>query len=353
MKHRHHIKPKHSGGTDEAENIVILTIEEHAEAHRILYEKEGKMEDYLAWRGLTGMIGKEEIIKKIMEENGRRLGYRMLEEGRGIFREGIKYEDFYKDGISRGGKISGNRHKESGHCKRIAPLGGGKNLGKRYWYNALTGEETVAFASPGEGWKEGVNMGRVNLEFLRDNCDNAKGSFWITNESTGETRMIKDLKDLPEGYTIGRKIRIENTMNLHNVPIDSDMEGLEKIQEILSFIIFNPASMRWELMPKKNSKRIIKISHTDYYGLVWLRDLIIDKYELNHDKSIFNFSSGEDIDNSINRLKEWREWINTAKILDSKKLKKWKRDDYTKKLESLSDSYTFIESIRNKIIPAL
>ena len=32
--HNHHILPKHMGGTDDPENIIKLTIEEHAEAHK-------------------------------------------------------------------------------------------------------------------------------------------------------------------------------------------------------------------------------------------------------------------------------------------------------------------------------
>jgi predicted molibdopterin-dependent oxidoreductase YjgC len=32
MKHKHHIIPKHMGGTDDESNIIELTIEEHAEA---------------------------------------------------------------------------------------------------------------------------------------------------------------------------------------------------------------------------------------------------------------------------------------------------------------------------------
>ena len=34
MKHKHHIIPKHMGGGDENENLIELTIEEHAEEHR-------------------------------------------------------------------------------------------------------------------------------------------------------------------------------------------------------------------------------------------------------------------------------------------------------------------------------
>lgn len=54
MKHKHHIIPKHMGGTDDASNIVELTIEEHADAHRKLWLEHGKIEDKIAWKCLSG-----------------------------------------------------------------------------------------------------------------------------------------------------------------------------------------------------------------------------------------------------------------------------------------------------------
>jgi hypothetical protein len=74
MYHKHHIIPKHMGGTDEKENITTLTVEEHAEAHRILYEEHGKLEDYLAWKGLLGQISKKEILTEIYRKNGSKQG---------------------------------------------------------------------------------------------------------------------------------------------------------------------------------------------------------------------------------------------------------------------------------------
>jgi ribosomal protein L44E len=58
------------GGTNEPSNIVELTVEEHAEAHRVLYEKYGAKEDYLAWKGLAGLISKEEIIYEALKLAG-------------------------------------------------------------------------------------------------------------------------------------------------------------------------------------------------------------------------------------------------------------------------------------------
>jgi hypothetical protein len=274
-------------------------------------------------------------------------------EGRGIFKEGIRDEQFYKDGISLGGKITGKKHNESGHCKRVAPLGGGKNLGKKYWLNTLTGKETVSFDSPGEDWVEGVNMARVNLEWLRTNSDNVKGTFWITNKETGDTKMIHAGESIPDGFTKGRSFKTANIMDLCNSPSSYPIDGILQVENAYSLIIFNPAFMRWELIPKKNSKRIVKVSHTDYYGLVWLRDIIIEKYSLSNKKSAFNFNSSGDLEDSVNLLREWREYIKIHKILETKKLKKWKREDYNRKLRSLSEGYSFIESIRDKIIKSL
>lgn len=50
------------GGTDDPSNIIELSIEDHAKAHKELYEKFGKQEDWLAWKCLEGSITKEELI---------------------------------------------------------------------------------------------------------------------------------------------------------------------------------------------------------------------------------------------------------------------------------------------------
>ena len=63
LKHKHHIIPKHIGGTDDQSNLVELTIEEHAEAHRVLFEEHGRWQDFLAWQGLAGLVGKDEMLK--------------------------------------------------------------------------------------------------------------------------------------------------------------------------------------------------------------------------------------------------------------------------------------------------
>lgn len=68
--HKHHIIPKHLGGSDDPSNLIELTIEDHAIAHRHLWKMYGRWQDKIAWLGLSGHIDKEEIIRlKASEAN--------------------------------------------------------------------------------------------------------------------------------------------------------------------------------------------------------------------------------------------------------------------------------------------
>lgn len=68
--HKHHIIPKHAGGTNDPANIIELTIEEHAEAHRVLFEKYGRWQDEIAWKTLAGFITCDEA-SKMAQKNAR------------------------------------------------------------------------------------------------------------------------------------------------------------------------------------------------------------------------------------------------------------------------------------------
>jgi hypothetical protein len=100
IKHKHHIIPRHAGGTDHPSNLVELTIEQHADAHRILYEEYGRNEDKWAWLGLSGQIGKDEILRQIaMAQKGVK-----KPEGFGekisAFRKTFKYSEESKKKMS-------------------------------------------------------------------------------------------------------------------------------------------------------------------------------------------------------------------------------------------------------------
>jgi hypothetical protein len=100
IKHKHHIIPRHAGGTDHPSNLIELTIEQHADAHRILYEEYGRNEDKWAWLGLSGQIGKDEILRQIaMAQKGVK-----KPEGFGekisAFRKTFKYSEESKKKMS-------------------------------------------------------------------------------------------------------------------------------------------------------------------------------------------------------------------------------------------------------------
>ena len=58
--HKHHIIPRHAGGSNDPSNIIELTVEEHALAHKKLYDQYGRWQDEVAYLTLSGQIGKEE-----------------------------------------------------------------------------------------------------------------------------------------------------------------------------------------------------------------------------------------------------------------------------------------------------
>ena len=68
--HTHHILPKHAGGTDDPSNLVELTVEDHAIAHKVLYGLHGRLEDKMAWLALSGKTTQSEEIRKMLAKRG-------------------------------------------------------------------------------------------------------------------------------------------------------------------------------------------------------------------------------------------------------------------------------------------
>ena len=120
--HVHHIVPKHCGGTDDPSNLVRLTIEQHAEAHKKLWEEHGRWEDRIAWLALSGQISKQEIIKQKLIESGSIGGKTHLGKPRTdiVWNKGVSMSSDVREKIS-------NTRKEMGLGKKAA-----KNLPKLY-----------------------------------------------------------------------------------------------------------------------------------------------------------------------------------------------------------------------------
>lgn len=92
MEYRHHIIPKHEWkrrfrnlvGFNAQDNWVILTLEQHIQAHQLLYELNSNEWDRIAYQGMSGMIGAEEIHRERRSianiGNKHSLGYKFSKE---------------------------------------------------------------------------------------------------------------------------------------------------------------------------------------------------------------------------------------------------------------------------------
>lgn len=124
------------GGADDSDNLVELTIEEHAEAHKKLYEQYGRWQDYLAWQGLSGMMDKQELIRQMLSIAGK---------------EGAR-----KANITRGCKSDGFTLKPwKRQSEYSLDVDGRKVRAKRYWFNDGVTEGQYSLTEHPDGWNRG------------------------------------------------------------------------------------------------------------------------------------------------------------------------------------------------------
>ena len=184
MKHKHHITPKHMGGSDEFANIIELTIEEHAEAHRILFEKYGKIEDKIAWQGLLGLVPKAETIKEL-----HRLGRKKCDD--------VLIEKY---GVTNPGQLLHNRMAASDRHKQMHSSG---KLEHTYLHNRedyyLIQDKAK---SPEAIKKRKETYSKINHQ--QGETNSQFGTMWITDGLSN--KKIKNNMPIPSGWYKGRKI---------------------------------------------------------------------------------------------------------------------------------------------------
>ena len=95
MKHKHHVQPLYQGGRELPENIIEVSVEEHAEIHKQRWLDNGNIEEYLAWQGLVLYAQQQERIKKDLSEAGKKGALHNHK------RKGMKYKP--RSGKSKGG----------------------------------------------------------------------------------------------------------------------------------------------------------------------------------------------------------------------------------------------------------
>lgn len=210
MKHLHHIIPKHMGGTDDPSNLVELTVYEHAQIHKYLYEQYGKTEDLCAYYMLSGKNQDPKFVKARASLGGRASAEARWDKGEPWGFTIMDKEQLFEM-QSKNGKLQGKRNAESGHMKTIQKMvdvvlagkkGGASTIarGKGAFGNS---EERLKSASKG-----GKTQGKRNAEsghlkrIAQLPNKRTKGMMWITNGITN--KMINTTEIIPEGYKKGK-----------------------------------------------------------------------------------------------------------------------------------------------------
>ena len=210
IKHKHHIIPKHMGGSDDPSNLIELTIEQHAEAHRLLFQQYGKIEDELAWKGLAGLIPREQILLeyykhyrgknhhnygKPVSENVRKkiseklMGHTITDKTRKLWseqRKGKKHTEETKRKISKRQKEIGNKPPSNKggklsteHKLKISKAHKGKILPK----------EQI----------EKIRLSKLGVPLSKEHCLNISKSLkgrkinWELNSTTPEANLKRSL----------------------------------------------------------------------------------------------------------------------------------------------------------------
>lgn len=159
MFHTHHILPKYKGGSDSPSNLIKVSVTKHAMFHFCNWQLWGDKRDWLAWRGLTGEIGKEELVYQL----------RMAGSQKGLLK----------------------MHARGATPARI-------EAARRNQPKA-----TLAAKSPESNQKRKESFERIGHS--QGDKNSQYGTMWITNGTIN--KKIKKTDQILEGYYPGRKLK--------------------------------------------------------------------------------------------------------------------------------------------------
>ena len=113
--HKHHLVPRYMGGSNKPENLVEVTVTQHAMFHFCNYQLWGNEEDRIAWRALSGQINVDDFKLELQalgrKKGGQKGGRTTYENGTGIFKMTPEEKS---EAAREGGKKGGQYHKENG-----------------------------------------------------------------------------------------------------------------------------------------------------------------------------------------------------------------------------------------------
>ena len=200
VKHKHHIIPRYMGGSNDISNIIEVSITQHAMWHFCNYQLFENWEDYLAYKALSGHIGKEEanqyLIKKASEKGVKVFQDKMRDEGFKVkFSEKIKSR--YKD--------SDYRNKMAEHCRKI--------------------QSAAVEASKTPEAKEKHKRSLRAIGHQKGEKNSQYGKRWVHSLELKVSKRIWKNEDLPGGWLEGRIINFDKKTRC-NLPIKGVKSGV-------------------------------------------------------------------------------------------------------------------------------
>ena len=165
MAHKHHITPRYKGGSNEKSNIIEVSVTSHAMFHYCNWKLWGDMRDFLAWKGLAGEIGKEEIINQLAQNSGGL--QKMWERTAHLMENDPEY-----------------RSRNRKHLLEIQPL--------------------AVAASLTDESRERRKETYKKIKHQQGESNSQHGTRWITDGTV--SKKIKKTDPIPQGFREGRKM---------------------------------------------------------------------------------------------------------------------------------------------------
>ena len=123
-------------GSNHSSNIVTLSVEEHAEAHRKLYEEHGKWQDKIAADMLSGQIKSDEVRRELCR--ARMLNDNPMNNPESV-KKMLESRKWYKPSVETKAKTSAScRGKKKSNTDNM-----GKDKLKTYLVTTPDGEELI------------------------------------------------------------------------------------------------------------------------------------------------------------------------------------------------------------------
>jgi len=162
MIHKHHIIPRHRGGTDDPTNLVKVTPTQHAMFHYCEWKLWGKVQDFCAYKMILGDVNTPEFRKAA--------SMRGIQEIKRKLKENPEFKQLFVENGKKSGKI-GNKSQREKFKK------GGRTIAEQKWKVILPNGETIIIE----------NMSKFCLEH---NLQKSK----MTLVSQGERKQHKGYK---------------------------------------------------------------------------------------------------------------------------------------------------------------